>query len=303
VPVRYLLDTGRLQTWSLGMLSPDQGDAPLGSVTVETLEGVDLVFSTLGDVDRDGGQLDAARALCARLGKPVLNPPDSIAKTGRDNAPALFGDIDGLIVPEVSRTTPGALAATAIDAPTLVRPAGDHGGENLTLLAGAADRDAYLAGGAARDLVLTRFHDFRSGDGHWRKYRFIFVDRQAFPYHLAIGDDWLVHYWRAEMGRLDWKKAEEARFLADWRGVFGPRGAAAVDAIARRLDLDYGGLDCALMDDGQVLFFEANACILVHLDEPPQAFPYKHRHVPAIREAFTRLVLARAGKGARMNGG
>jgi tetratricopeptide (TPR) repeat protein len=298
VPVRYLLDTARFQTWSLGMLSPDQADAPLGSVGFETLQAVDLVFNTLGDIDRDGGQHDAARALCARLGKPVLNPPDSIARTGRDNAPDLFAGIDGLIVPEVRRTTPQALAEADIHAPVLVRPAGDHGGDNLTCLRSLADREAYLAAGPANDLVLTRFHDFRSGDGHWRKYRFIFVDRQAFPYHLAIGDHWLVHYWRAEMGRDDWKKAEEERFLTDWRGVFGPEGAAAIDQVARRLDLDYGGLDCALLDDGRVLFFEANACILVHLDEPPRAFPYKHRYVPPIRDAFTRLVLARAGKPA-----
>ena len=298
VPVRYLLDTEQLETWSLGMLSPDQGDAPLGAVSFETLRDADLVFSTLGDVDRNGGQLDAARALCARLGKPVLNPPGGIGKTARDNAPALFGGIDGLIVPEVHRTSPEALAATRIDAPLLVRPAGDHGGENLTLLKNAADRDAYLAKGAGGNLVLTRFHDFRSADGHWRKYRFIFVDRQVFPYHLAIGDDWLVHYWRAEMGRYDWKKAEEERFMTDWRCVFGAAGAEAVDAVARRLDLDYGGMDCALTEDGRVLFFEANACILVHLDEPPRAFAYKHRYVPQIREAFTRLVLDRASRAA-----
>ena len=297
VPVRYLLDTARFETLSLGMLSPDQGDAPLGSVALEQLEQVDIVFSTLGDIVRDGGQLEAARLLCACLGKPVLNPPDSIGKTGRDNAPHLFGAIDGLIVPDVRRATREDLADATVDAPMLVRPAGDHGGDNLTLLDTPADRDAYLAGGAGDDLVLTRFHDFRSTDGHWRKYRFIFVDRQVFPYHLAIGDDWLVHYWRADMGRTDWKKAEEERFLDDWRGLFGAAGAAAVEEIARRLDLDYGGLDCALMDDGRVLFFEANACILLHLDEPPRAFHYKYRHVPAIREAFTRLVLARA----RMN--
>ena len=298
VPVRYLLDTTRLQTWSLGMLSPGQADAPLGSVAIEQLRDADVVFNTLGDVDRDGGQHAAASVLCARLGKPVLNPPASVARTGRDNAPALFGDINGLIVPAVRRTTPEALAVAEIVAPTLARPAGDHGGDNLTLLADAADRDAYLAAGAPPELVLTAFHDFRSADGRWRKYRFIFVDRQAFPYHLAIGDHWLVHYWRAEMGRSDAKKAEEERFLADWRAVFGERGAAAVDEIARRLDLDYGGLDCALLDDGQVLFFEANACILVHLDEAPRAFSYKHLYVPPIREAFTRLVMSRAGRPA-----
>jgi Flp pilus assembly protein TadD len=302
VPVRYLLDTAVFETLSLGMLSPDQADAPLGGIAIEALAAADVVFSTLGDIDRDGGQLAAARDLCARLGKPVINPPDAIAKTGRDMAPALFAGIDGLIVPEVERLTPQALAGTAITAPMLVRPPGDHGGDNLTLLRTDADRDAWLASNTAGEVIVTRFEDFCSADGHWRKYRFAFVDRRPYPYHLAIGDDWLVHYWRAEMGRSEAKKAEEARFLSGWRGLFGPRGAAAVEAVAHRLDLDYGGLDCALMADGRVLLFEANACILVHLDEPARAFPYKHTHVPAIRDAFTRLVLARAGKPAATPG-
>jgi hypothetical protein len=143
-------------------------------------------------------------------------------------------------------------------------------------------------------LLLTRFHDFRSPDGHWRKYRLIFVDRQAHPYHLAIGDDWLLHYWRANMSVAPWKMAEEERFLADWRGVFGPRAARAVEAAARRLDLDYGGMDCALLGDGRLLLFEANACFLLHLDEPEETFAYKHRHVPPIRAAFSDMVLRRA---------
>ena len=146
----------------------------------------------------------------------------------------------------------------------------------------------------ASELLVSPFHDFRSADGHWRKYRLIFVDRRVYPYHLAIGEDWLVHYWRAEMGRADWKKAEEERFLSDWRGVFGPKAAQAVEEVAHRLDLDYGGMDCALAQDGRVLLFEANACMLLHLDEPAATFPYKHRHVPLIREAFTRMVRERA---------
>jgi hypothetical protein len=187
-----------------------------------------------------------------------------------------------------------------IDAPVLVRPAGDHGGENLALLRGEAERDAWLLKRPAAHtrLLLTRFHDFRSVDGHWRKYRLIFVDRRVHPYHLAIGDDWLMHYWRAEMNAQPWKKAEEARFMADWRSVFGARAAGAAEAVARRLDLDYAGMDCAVLADGRLLLFEANACMRVHLDEPAEAFPYKHQHVPQIRDAFSAMVRARAGAGS-----
>jgi hypothetical protein len=89
--------------------------------------------------------------------------------------------------------------------------------------------------------------------------------------------------------------AEEQRFLEDWRAVFGPLAAQAVEEAAGRLDLDYGGMDCALTATGEVLLFEANAGMLLHLDEPAAAFPYKHRHVPPIRDAFTRLILERSG--------
>jgi tetratricopeptide (TPR) repeat protein len=299
LPTRYLVDTSLFETLSVGLLSPDQPDAPLGAVTLAQLEAADVVFNTLGEVDKQGGQFEAVTALCARLGKPVLNPPSAIPRTGRDQAAILFGDIEHMVTPAVRWTDPARLANLELDGPTLVRPPGDHGGENLSLLRDAGERDAYLAAAKRSHdrLLLTAFHDFRSADGYWRKYRMIFVDRQVHPYHLAIGDDWLVHYWRAEMAAADWKKAEEERFLADWRGVFGPRAAAAVEEAARRLDLDYGGMDCALLSDGRLLLFEANACILLHLDEPAAAFPYKHRYVPPIRDAFSQMIRERAGRG------
>jgi hypothetical protein len=53
-------------------------------------------------------------------------------------------------------------------------------------------------------------------------------------------------------------------------------------------------MDCALTAEGDLLLFEANACILLHLDELAATAPAKHRHVPPIRDAFTRLILDRA---------
>ena len=295
-PTRYLVDDRAFEVLSLTLLSPDEADAPLGAVDPQTLEEVDVVFSTLGDIDHDGGQFAAASALIARLGKPVLNPPAAIAPTGREQAPNLFAGIEGLVVPAVTRITAEGLADMTIKAPVLSRPAGDHGGDNLIRLDDEAAKVAYLPDAPSGPLIVTRFHDFSSPDGHWRKYRLIFVDRQAFPYHLAVGDGWLAHYWRAEMGRAEWKRQEEEAFLADWRAVFGPRAAAAADAVARRIDLDYAGMDCALTSDGELLLFEANACVLLHLDEPAALFPYKHRYVPPIRDAFTQLALRRAGQ-------
>ncbi len=294
VPTRYLIDPDRFSTLFVGLLSPDQPDAPWGGRHVGDLADAGSVFSTLGDIHRDVGQLAQATQVCAQLGKPVINPPAGIARTGRDHAATLFAGVPGLIVPQARPTSPAQLAGLAIEAPVLVRPPGDHGGENLMRLTNSAERDAYLANAPEEQLLLTPFHDFRSPDGAWRKYRLIFVDRKVWPFHLAIGEDWLLHYWRAEMARSPWKLEEEERFLDDWRGVFGPKAAAAADEVARRLDLDYGGMDCALTANGDLLLFEANATILLHLDEPASAAPAKHRHVPPIRDAFTQLILERA---------
>jgi hypothetical protein len=113
----------------------------------------------------------------------------------------------------------------------------------------------------------------------------------VFPYHLAITRHWLAHYWRAEMA--DAMKREEEAFLADFRQAFRGPAADAVREAARRLELDYAGMDCTIRPDGRVLVFEANAAMLVHLRESRAAFAYKHTHVPRIIAAVGEMVLRR----------
>lgn len=296
VPIRYLIDPKVFSASEVTLLSADQPDAPLGPIDVGALREHDLVFNVLSEADRHNGLLESAMQVCNSLGLPVLNPPSSIDKTRRDGAAKLFVGIANLIVPTTRRIAAHELNDVPMDRPLLARPAGDHGGENLSLLRDRQDKSAYPALKPDEQLLLTDFHDFKSKDGFWRKYRFIFVDREVYPYHLAIGESWLLHYWRVGMARSEWKRAEEANFLADWKGVFGNEAAACVEEIARRLDLDYGGLDCALTADGRVLLFEANASFLLHLEESKMLFPYKHLYVPRIRGAFEALAYRRAGR-------
>ena len=293
VPTRYLFDPSEFNTISLTLVSPDQPDAPLGGFSFDDLREADLVFNTVGDPDRDGGQRTPVSEVLDRLAKPVFNPPERVWRTGRDQATVLFGDIPGLVVPAVRSVSRQALLGSPMSAaPFLLRPAGAHGGEDLSLIESREALGAYLDSVTYQRFLMTEFHDFRGARNAYRKYRFIFVDRKPYPYHLALGDHWLVHYWRADMIVSDWKKQEEEAFLTDWRRLFGAR-ASVIEAIAERLDLDYGGLDCSILPGGDVLFFEANACMLMHLDESAAEFPYKHRVLPGIREAVTRMVKAR----------
>jgi hypothetical protein len=192
----------------------------------------------------------------------------------------LLKDIPSLVVPRIRRIARADMAAFAtanegLARPLLVRPTGSHGGDDLERLDNRAELAAYAQRVPADEYYVSDFWDYRGTDGLFRKYRLIFVDCQVFPYHLAITRHWLAHYWRAEMA--DAMKREEEAFLADFRQAFRGPAADAVREAARRLELDYAGMDCTILPDGRVLVFEANAAMLMHLRESRAAFAYKTR--------------------------
>jgi hypothetical protein len=98
------------------------------------------------------------------------------------------------------------------------------------------------------------------------------------------------------MASHPWMRAEEEAFLADHRQRLGGALADAVRAVGRALDLDFGGMDCAIDREGRLVVFEANAAMRVHLNDPADIFPYKHRYVPRISEAIDAMVRRRFGR-------
>ena len=292
-PTRYLFGNDRYETVTVNVIVPE-GPADDTGIPLDEVPACDLVFNAIADADRGAPFIAAAGDFCRAFARPVLNPPERIAATRRDLVSARLADIPGLVVPTTKRVTRAELerlAATdeAFAGPTLVRPAGSHGGHDLKKLLRTDELAAYLGATPFRDYYLTDFVDYRSADGYYRKYRLIFVDREVYPYHLAIASDWLLHYWRADMREARWRE-EEAAFLADLRTAIPGALAEAVREVARRLDLDYGGMDCAITQAGKVLLFEANATMLVHLDDSAEDFAYKHRHVPIIAAAIDKMV-------------
>jgi tetratricopeptide (TPR) repeat protein len=293
VPTEYLISTRRFETTTVHLLPPGTA-TPEEMAALRHLPKFDIAFNAIGEVDRGDIFFPEARELCAGFDRPVLNPPETMARTRRDRVPALFAGIPHLALPEARRVRRAELVALAAQtnwpATLLVRPIGDHGGDDLKRIAAPADLTAYLDVIPAEEHYLTQYWEYRSPDGHYRKYRFVFVDREAFPYHLAIADDWLVHYWRADMTRAAWMRAEEETFLRDYTQPFPGILAETIREIGRRLDLDYGGIDCALTPDGRVLLFEANATMLVHLADRHADFAYKTPYVNRIFDAMAAMV-------------
>jgi hypothetical protein len=139
--------------------------------------------------------------------------------------------IEDLVIPRVLRLS-GAdlrrggreklLTDAGIALPLLLRSAGMYGGESVQRSM-TEDERAQACADLHDDEAFhtTAYHDYASSDGFYRKYRAIFVDCAAFPYHLAISSDWLVHYFSADMEAHPWKLAEEQAYLDDPRQVLG----------------------------------------------------------------------------------
>jgi tetratricopeptide (TPR) repeat protein len=279
---------------------------PPSPAQAAALPPYDIVFNAIADPDRSGPADAPLAAFLASSQAPALNDPARIAATRRDRLPALLAGIANLVIPPTIRlgTAPGSQAAP-IPPPYLLRPAGAHGGAGLQRIAGAqppatsppapaaAPAHASASGpasGPASDWYITPYHELRAPDGHFRKYRMIFIDREIYPYHLAISQNWLVHYVSADMPAHAWKLAEEAAFLANPAAALGHRAHAALAEAARRIDLDYCGIDFTMLPDGQVFVFEANATMLVHPEDESGPLAFKNGAVQDITAALRRLI-------------
>lgn len=260
----------------------------------------DVVVNLISDVDRGAAILPLAAQVMDRLGKPVINPPARIMPTRREDIARALSGIPACHVPKTVRIASLQSGRDDLDAaladfrfPLLVRRAGAHGGDDFEKLEDAQALRAFIARNPADEHYLTQFAAYRSPDGHWRKYRLIYVDRAIYPYHLAIGDDWKVHHFRTRMADTPWMRSEELAFLEDPATVFQPRHREALQRIGEIVGLDYFGIDCAIDEAGGLLVFEVNATMLVH--DEKGLFADKNPHIARIKEAFDRMLRARAG--------
>jgi len=264
----------------------------------------DLIFNAIGDADVAAPVLAPLLAFVDAAQVPVLNSPRAVARTARDCLPQLLDGIDGLVAPPVTRVIDEHAARACLaqtGQPILVRPIATHGGEGLVLV----DAEAALAEidwQSAPAFFVAPYYDYRSADGYFRKYRAIFIDGRPYPYHLAISSHWLVHYFSADMlGQAD-KQAEEARFLADAEAVLGAQAWRALEAVGARLELDFAGIDFALLADGRMLVFEANATMLVRREPPGSELAYKNAYIATLEDAFRAMVQRRLSRGRARTG-
>jgi glutathione synthase/RimK-type ligase-like ATP-grasp enzyme len=236
-----------------------------------------FVFNAIGDAELCPDALQAARAIVARTNAPVINPPAAVLATSRAENAKRFAGISGVIAPRTMAFDRAALAAGDAGTmlaregfvfPLLLRTPGFHTGYYFVRVERETDLAAAIEELPGDRLTAIEFLDARGRDGNVRKYRVLIVDGQLYPVHLAVARQWKVHYYTAQTQTHPAHRAEEAAFLADMPAALGTRAAAALEAMASALALDYAGIDFGIDAEGNVLFFEANATMLVPSVEP-----------------------------------
>ncbi len=293
-PLYYMLSDGTFHPWNLAadFCLPNQ-----------TLPPHRLVINSIGDADLCGPALRAAQTIQARSKAPVVNPPSRVLATGRAENATRLRRIKGVVtadtasLPKDLLVKPDGYAEVArrgFSYPFLLRSPGYHLGRYFRLVSNERDLAPAIAALPGTVLNVIRYLDSRGKDGKTRKYRVMMIGGELYPAHLAVSERWKVHYSTADMDDNPENRAEDEAFLRDMRSSLGERAYRAIEAIRDELALDYAGVDFGLDGDGNLLLYEANACMNVPLPGPDPKWDYRRAPVARILEATRQMAHEKA---------
>lgn len=255
------------------------------------------IVNLITEPEQNEQVLDNLRKLLRSANGIVVNRPEAVLRSTRDQIAKRLAGIAGLIVPRVVRINAARqehaiplIERAGMSFPIILRQAGTHTGKIVGLVDRVDDLRAQLVDGS--DHLATEYVEFRNSDGLYRKYRvWCFGDRMVCR-HKMISDHWNVHgedAYRFMFDRPDLIEEEES-LLATPEGAFSPNVRQVLRTIRERMDLDFFGIDFAITDHGDVLLFEANATMNFYAALPGPQFEYLQRVMPPARAAFRKLL-------------
>ncbi len=226
------------------------------------------------------------------FGGKVVNRPEAVLRSGRDEVAGRLAGVPGLLAPQVVRFTAEnaaeAIARAGLRFPAILRKVGTHSGK----IAGRFDRPVDIPPlPAGIEHIATQFVDFQSSDGLYRKYRVFFFGRHIIFRHMLVSDDWDVHArdrQRFMADRPDLLEEEMTMFASE--RPFPPEVHRVLEQVRDRMMLDFFGMDFGIAADGRVVLFEANATMnfFPFLDDP--RFHHVLRSLAPARQAYRQML-------------
>ncbi len=261
------------------------------------LDGYSVIMNCITEAERSPKCLEEARKLLKGTRARVVNAPEAVLRTTRDQIARRMAGIENLVVPRVhrfrARDADGvrrALGQAGIRFPIIMRRPGTHAGQ----VVGRFDSmdEAAAAVDTGGEFLVTEFHDFRNAKGvYWKARAYYFGGRRVFR-HFFASDDWNVHVTARErfMAAHPETIAEEATYFDRPEGALPEKVGAALDGIRERMGLDFFGIDFAVLEDGRVLLFETNATMNFFSNFHDPRFPAVAKCVKPAGEAFRALL-------------
>lgn len=150
------------------------------------------------------------------------------------------------------------LAMEGLRYPLIVRQEFSHLGTTMRFVENPEAAAKLSESGFRDDTIAIEFHDFRSPDGLYRKYRCALLGDQVIARHVISSPEWNIHSNSRQPERMKEHQSEDEAFWA--------RTVTEADVLLRAksvIGLDYTIADYALDDAGQPFFFEMNPCYSV----------------------------------------
>ena len=265
-----------------------------------------VIFNEISDADTHNLSLQRCAQFYCQQKVPVINSPEAIANTRRDKVYETLCHIPGVVIPKTIRFRPHSpddikdLIIEHFETPVLLREAGFHGGETLIKIDGLNDveKATYVSPLDGRAFYLSEFKDYRDYDGYYRKCRLAVVEGTPYIRHFLIGDRWMIHSSTRDF--MDKRQAlldEERQYILHFYRNIQPKLAPLTQEIAKRLELDYFGIDCNLSND-QMLIFEANANMNILINTHPY-IEILGTSIKTIQEHVESMIYKKADRGGQ----
>ena len=259
------------------------------------LSGYKVLLNLITEPEQNTKTLETLRKLLRGVRGRVINRPEAVLRTTRDQVAKMLSGIRGLIVPKTVRlngskpaVAASALAKSDVQPPIILRQVGTHSGKIVGRFDSIDEAVAALTPG---DHVATQFVDFAGADGLYRKYRVFFIGERIVLRHMLVSDHWNVHAKdraRFMAGHPD--TVAEERALIESDDPFPPAVRDVLEAVRERMPLDFFGMDYGVTAAGEVVLFEANATMSFFPFAADPQFEYLKRCFAPAQAAFRELL-------------
>ena len=267
----------------------------------------DVVFNNVcnGEMLVMHKELGKLKAAVAEAGVPIVNHPDRVINSTRENNYNHFKNDSRFVFPKtrsylVEKEKLGRIAELIrqeFELPYILRTPTTHMGTSMALIEKDEDLPEQLAKFVGRYTYAIKYHECRFRDDIFWKFRACFIGGDFHPIRIDFKKDWNVHRFDDATQLMledESLRKEELAYITDARGYLGDEAMDCLETINKKLRLDFLGIDFAVGADGRLVIFEANPAMNVLEYRRMKDFPYFEAGAREVEKSFRKMLLSRA---------